>query len=340
MTKTPSLRALITAMILALAAGCSGSSTTPASSQSSSFVPSSDQVGPGMRLLPGPAVAGPMLAPLMPHRNRLRDGWPAKKKKRGQILFVADNPGDVVLMYDPKIPNPSAEGQITTGIDYPAGLAVDTSGALYVANEGNSTITIYPAGSTSPSLTISDGLSSPYGIAVDSSGNIFASNLGNDTVVAYKSGATSPYESISFLSLGQPVGVAVDGKNNVWVACDFTNSVYEIPAGSSTPANSGLTNLNGPIGISFGKKDVIYVSNYMDEDVNIYTYGTTTPSGRITDGIEFRGPTLNGFTKSGSFFQSNQNDNVVGYMQGQTATFSTISGIDPLGIASSPLLKN
>jgi len=341
MLQIPSPRLLAVAAILAFAAGCAGNSSSSASSQSASFVPSSHQIGSAFRVLPGPIVAGPMIVPVVPHHSSVRVGWPAKKKKQ-QILFVAANSASEILMYDPKTPNPSPEGKITTGIDYPVGVAVDKSGTLYVANIENSSITVYPAGSSSPSLTITTGLSSPYGIAVDSSGDIFASNLGTNAVVGYKAGATSPYETISFSSLGQPVGVGVDGENNVWVACDSTNAVYEIPAGSSTPQNSELADLNGPIGISFGKKDVIYVSNFGADPSNvaIYTYGTTSPSGKITDGIEQNGPTLNGFTKSGAFFQSNQADNVVGYKKGQTTYFSTITGIsNPLGIASSPLVK-
>ncbi|MBV8067918.1 MAG: hypothetical protein JO113_08065 [Candidatus Eremiobacteraeota bacterium] len=104
--------------------------------------------------------------------------------------------------------------------------------------------------------------------------------------------------------------------------------------------NSGLTSLNGPISVSFGKSDIIYVSNFASSTVNIYTYDSTTPSGDITNGIEKYGPTLGGFTANGSYFQSNQSDNVVGYKSGQTSPFSTLSGASsPLGIASEPLVK-
>ena len=248
-------------------------------------------------------------------------------------------------MYDPKTPNPSPEGSITNGIDYPFGLAVDKKGTLYVANLlGGSpdigSITIYPQGSSSPSVTITNGVSNPYGIAVDSRGDIFASNLGNDTVVGYKAGKTTPFETIDFSNLGQALGVGVDAKNNIWVASDTTSQVYEIPDGSSTPKNAGLSGLNGSINVAFGKKDVMYVSNFGGSNVTVYPYGMTTPSKVITNGIEHNGPTLSGFTRSGSYFQSNQNGNVVGYKNGKTSPFSTITGIpDPRGIASTPLIK-
>jgi hypothetical protein len=331
-----SRRALTAVAALAFAAGCAGNSS-PVTPGSSRFQPSLRQAGPANRVIPGPAVAGSIVVPVVPHRTSLPHGWPAQRLGK-PILFVADLTNSVVELYNPVKPNPSPEGSITNGISSPAGVATDRSGTLYVANIGNSTITEYLAGQSSPNLTISSGLSGPYGIAVDSKGNVFASNLNNNTVVGYAAGQTSPFESIDFSSLGQPVGIGVDGLDNVWVACDSTNAVFEIPAGSSTPQNANLSSLAGPIGISFGKKDVFYVSNFSTSNVEIYQYGSTSPSGTITSGIS--GPTLNGFAREGHFWQSNQNVNAVGYRTAQTTPYSTITGLgDPLGIALWPAIK-
>ncbi len=331
-------RVLIAAVAAALVAGCSGNPASLTPSQAGSLTPSSRQVGSGMRVLPGPAISGPRIVPLVPRQPNAPRGWPAAAPNR-QILFVADASSGV-LMYSPKTPNASPEGSITNGVSAPAGVAVDKSGALYVTNEGNNTVTVYPTGASSPSLTISTGISGPYGIAVDSSGNVFVSNLGTNNITGYAAGATSPFETISFNNYGQPVGVGVDSNDNIWVACDSSNGVFEILAGSQTVQNSGLTSLNGPIGVSFGKRNVIYVSNFAASNVNVYAYGSTSPSATITDGIESFGPTLGGFASSGRYFQSNQALNVVGYKGMQTSPFSTLSGTtSPLGIAGYPLVN-
>lgn len=325
---------------LSLAAGCSSNSLSPG--QSSAIAPGSYRASFGMRVLPGPAVAGPIIVPLVPREVNAPAGWPASSSTdlKGQLLFIADSSSSSVLIYHPQKANSSPIGSITTGVNMPAGLAVDKSGALYVANIGNNTVTVYPKGSSSPLLTISNGISSPYGITVDSAGNVFVSNLTPNNVTAYAAGSTTPYETIDFTPFGQAVGLGVDASNNIWVACDTTNGVFEIPAGSTSVENSGLTSLNGPIGVSFGKSDIIFVSNFAGSNVNIYTYGTTSPSGTITTGIEAFGPTLGGFTVSGAYFQTNQTDNVVGYLAGQTSPFSTLSGAStPFGIASEPLIK-
>lgn len=329
-------RVLVAGAALAIVAGCSGNSGSLAPGQSSSLTPSR-QV-PGMRWLPGPVVAGPVLAPLMVRHDHLVRGWPDSRKRRREHLFVADETGNVIEIYNPREANPSPEGSITDGLNAPIQIAFDTLGTLYVANIGNNTITEYPKHSTSPSKTLSTGLTGPYGVAVDSKGDVFASNLNNNTIVEFPAGATTPSQTISFSAYGQAVGIGVDGNDNVWVACDSSNAVYEIPAGSSTPVNAGLTGLEGPIDISFGKADQMFVSNFSAPNVQVYTYGTTSPAYTITNGMI--GPTLNGVTYTGAFFQSNQSDNVVGYKRGATSPFSTITGIgDPAGIAAWPLVQ-
>jgi hypothetical protein len=327
-------RALVAAAALSFAAGCSGNSLTSGSS-SSSLMPSGRQIG-AVRILPGPAVSGAIILPLVPRKLNAPLGWPKGKKKQA-ILFVADYSGGV-LMYNPSDANSAPEGSITDGASSAFGVAVDKKGNLYVANLGDSTVSVYAPGASSPNLTISTGLDEPYGIIVDSKRNVFVTNLGNNTVTAYAAGQTSPYETINFNAYGQAVGIAVDSKDTVWVACDSSNGVFEIKAGSSGVTNSGLTSLVGPVGITIGQKDEIFVADFGGTDVTVYKSGSTSPFETITSGIV--GPTQNGVTHAGMFFQTNQDDNVVGYKKGQSSPFSTLTGASSAaGIASWPLVK-
>jgi sugar lactone lactonase YvrE len=323
MTESLYGRALIVIAALVGVAGCGGSS--------SSVTPP----GSLTRLVPGPAVAGPVVVPMVPPPVTGPRGWPNAAKRAKPILFVSDLQGNVVRLYDPDTPNAPEEGTITDSVMNPQGLAVDSKGSLYVSNVGytEETITVYSPGKSKPRLTIpTPGY---YGIAVDSKGDIFATYTGG-TVYAYKPGAKKPYESIG--GFDNPVGIAIDSKNNVWVSDDSANKVYTIPAGTKEVKDAGLIGLNGPDGISFGTGDTLYVGNFGGYDVTVYSAGSKKPSETITDGIT--SPNLNAVTAADYFFQANQFGAVVGYKKGQRTPFSTITGsADPLGIASSPLVK-
>ncbi len=147
-----------------------------------------------------------IVVPWLPHRSNLPHVWRDAAKGDAQILFVSDQANDQVLLYNPANPNPKPKASIIDGVDVPLGLAVDRQGALYVANGGNDTITVYSKGSSSPRLTIDKGLYTPYGVTVDSHGNVFASSPGNHTVLGFRPGATTPFEVIDFTKLGSPVG--------------------------------------------------------------------------------------------------------------------------------------
>ena len=124
-----SLRGLAIAAASISLAACSANSAAP--TQSSGLTPSVQRVPHGMRLLPGPMVAGPLLVSAVPLKPNAPAGWPDHKKKKKELLFVSDASSGV-LIYDPTKANSSPTGSITTGVNAPAGLAVDSKGNLYV----------------------------------------------------------------------------------------------------------------------------------------------------------------------------------------------------------------
>ena len=69
---------------------------------------------------------------------------------------------------------------VSSGLDYPEGLAFDAAGNLYVANSGNNTISeVTPAGAVS--TFVSSGLNGPDGLAFDAAGNLYVANLDGNT---------------------------------------------------------------------------------------------------------------------------------------------------------------
>jgi hypothetical protein len=80
---------------------------------------------------------------------------------------------------------PAGGSQITlpfTGLNEPAGVAVDGSGDVFAAGFGNSRVVELPAGGSQITLPFT-GLNEPAGVAVDGSGDVFAADAGNNRVV-------------------------------------------------------------------------------------------------------------------------------------------------------------
>src|SRR6185312_8174777 len=116
---------------------------------------------------------------------------------------------------------------IGSGFSSPNGVAVDGSGNVFVASQGNNAVYEIVAvdGIVSPSSTvktIGSGFSSPNGVAVDGSGNVFVADTGSSAVkqIVAVGGVVSSSSTVNTIGSGfnQPQGVAVDSSGNVFVA--------------------------------------------------------------------------------------------------------------------------
>ena len=104
-------------------------------------------------------------------------------------VFVYPAPGIARGLFD-EFPISTISGG-STDLSFPYGIALDSSGKIYVADEGDEScdgtesVYVYPAGSNgneAPTATISGGktdLCYPVGIALDSSSKIFVADAGN-----------------------------------------------------------------------------------------------------------------------------------------------------------------
>jgi sugar lactone lactonase YvrE len=301
----------------------------------------------GDRVLTIPTVMGGRLRLPALRRTSGRGYLPQAAKIPKNLLYAGDLNSGQVLLYNSDKRHPQPIGEIVDGLECPAGVAVDSSNNLYVADECINhlvgSVTVYPPGKKSPSLTISEGINQAWSVAVDSKGNVFVVNIGNDTVTGYHAGQTSPFETIpqdAFGVYSQPVGIAVDASDNVWVAVDSNSTVFEIPAGSSQPQSANLSGLNGPTGISFDASGNLYVSNFSTNSVAIYAPGSQSPIATITNGID--GPAASTVTSSGKFFVANggafpgSSGNIQGYPHGKNEPSSFIQIPETEGVAASP----
>jgi len=178
----------------------------------------------------------------------------------------------------------------------PRGVAVDSSGNVYVADTSNSRIRkITSAGvvttlAGSGTAAYADGtgttasFNGPQGVAVDSSGNVYVADINNNRIRKITSAGIvttlAGSGSYSFAdgtgtaaSIAQPAGVAVDSSGNVYVADSGNNRIRKITSAGvvTTLAGSGIgaytdgtgttASFNGPQGVAVDSSGNVYVAD-------------------------------------------------------------------------------
>jgi DNA-binding beta-propeller fold protein YncE len=217
---------------------------------------------------------------------------------------------------------------IGSGFSYPAGVAVDRSGNVFVADTQNNAVKEIVAvngvvSSSSTVNTINSGFSHPRGVAVDGSGNVFVADTQNKAVkeIVAVNGVVSSSSTVNTINSGfnTPPGVAVDRSGNVFVP-DYGNSaVYEIVAingvvSSSSTVNTIGSGFNAPPGVAVDRSGNVFVADEFNNAVKeiVAVNGVVSSSSTVnTIGSGFIGPTGVAVDGSGNVFVADTNNNAV-----------------------------
>jgi len=173
----------------------------------------------------------------------------------------------------------------------PVGMAVDTTGNLYVGDGFNHTIRkITPAGmvTTLAGLARTPGsvdgkgnaarFNNPQGLAIDQEGNVLVADLGNQTIRKITADGTVTTLATGVLSFG----IAVDQTGNIYVA-NLQNRIDRItPDGVLAPfAGTGVqgsadgpanvAQFNGPRGITVDSAGNIFVADFRNHTIRKVT---------------------------------------------------------------------
>ena len=217
----------------------------------------------------------------------------------------------------------------------PAGVAIDSMGTLYIADQGQhrirritpaGVVTVF-AGSTTIGATNGTGtnatFSNPRGVAVDSAGNVYVADSNNNRirritstgVVTTFAGSGTP----AFLdgtgtnaSFQFPTAIAVDSFGNVFVADQSNHRIRRItPAGVVTTLAGGGTGtfvngtgtnaaFNSPTGIAVDSFGNVYVGDQSNHRIRRITpEGVVTTLAGATQGFQ------DGTGTNASFYQPN-----------------------------------
>jgi hypothetical protein len=232
-------------------------------------------------------LAAAFLPAFSAHRS---SGWMAPDANpKHAWMYVASGTASVIGIYDVMGPfGPRKIGEITQGLNRPSGLAVDAQGTLYAANYDNGnpggTVAIYPAGATSPSLTLSEGLSVPLDVAVDASGDVYVVNRGSvPGIVVFPPGATTPSATITGSLIQIPAQVIFDAAGDLYFS-DNVTGVSEIPYGSQQPVSLNLQGPGTTGGIALDPTNGNLFVSYIHgpNEVLVYAPGQQQPTRKLS----------------------------------------------------------
>ena len=222
-------------------------------------------------------------------------------------VLVANGGSGTVTDY-PLSPSGNVAPLFTLGqanmLSAPGGVAVDTTGRVYVVNSASSTISEFAPGVTSasaPDVTIAGsntGLSNPTAIALDTAGRIYVTSQSSATVSVFAAGATGNAAPIATIAgtgtgLSGPASATVTSAGDLWVANASNNSLTEYAPGANgnvapiATVAGAATDLNSPVGIGQDERGNLLVANLYGESITRFAPGATgnaPPIGLIAGG--------------------------------------------------------
>jgi sugar lactone lactonase YvrE len=196
----------------------------------------------------------------------------------------------------------------------PSGLAVDSSGNVYVADSGN--FTVRKITSAGVVTTLAGGVAlhgsadgtgtaarfyAPEGVAVDSGGNVYVTDAGNDTIRKVTSGGTVTTVAGGVLLAGfadgtgsgarftSPFGITIDGSGNLYVADTGNSTVRKVtpsavvttlagtPGGGFADGTGSAARFYSPTGIAVDASGNVFVADEANDTIR-----KITPSGTVT----------------------------------------------------------
>jgi serine/threonine-protein kinase len=161
-----------------------------------------------------------------------------------------------------------------SGLYQPQGLAVDTNGAVYVADFNNRVVKL-AAGANTQTVLPFTGLNYPEGVAVDAAGNVYVADRGNNRVVKLEVGSNTQRD-LPFTGLNRPDGVAADTAGAVYVTDSDNGRVLKLDPGASTQTVLPFIGLTVPWGIAVDPAGAVYVTDHDTDKVLKLAAGAST----------------------------------------------------------------
>jgi uncharacterized protein (TIGR03437 family) len=261
-------------------------------------------------------------------------------------------------------------------LSQPQGIAVDSSGNVYIADTLNNRVRIISAGLISTlagtgtagfsgdnGMAASAQLNQPRGVAVDTSGNVYIADTGNNRIREISGGVittiagggtSSGNGTATSAKLNLPQGVAVDTSGNIYIAdtgnnrvCTVVGGVINTVAGNGAAGFSGdggtstSAQLNQPQGVTADTAGNIYIADTNNNRIRAVTGGTigtiagggsSLGDGGTPTSAQLFAPRSIALDTAGDLYIADSSDNRIRYItNATTTTIVTIAGTGTAG---------
>lgn len=175
-------------------------------------------------------------------------------------VYVSDKTHNIVAIFDGNGKRVGTIGS-TGGLNYPQNLFVDARGDLWVANQGDHDVLMFPPGSPYATVSLADHKNLPADVTICSDGTIFVANVfspdgGGDITVykgitgdAIRGAARQAIRKLTYAG-SEFTGITCDAGGNVFATAvvGTFGSVVEFPSGQEAHAKQLPISSGGNLG--------------------------------------------------------------------------------------------
>ena len=215
---------------------------------------------------------------------------------------------------------------VSSGLNFPVGVAVDASGNLYIADSNHNAIKEWNAGTQTVSTVADIYPSAPNGVAVDSSGNIYL--IADPSNLEEWNASTQTLSTLASSGLFSPAGLAVNASGNVYIA-DPGGAVEEWSAATNTVSKLVSSGLVEPSDVAVDACGNVYIADWRADAIKEWNAATKTLSTLVSSGLN--DPEGVAVDASGNVYIADTGNNAV---KEWNAAAQTVSTFVSTGLAS------
>jgi len=223
---------------------------------------------------------------------------------------------------------------VTNGLSAPAGVAVDSTGYVYISNPGDQAMDEWVMTNNSLEPIVYGGLGEPTGVALNNAGGIMVySDTTSNIVYAWAQGVGNALYPFVTSGLNGPYGVALDSSQNIYIA-DVGNNAIEVFNYYTLNFVTLVSGLNGPKGVAVDAFGDVYFADTGNNAIKEWSVANSNVITIVSSGLNH--PAGLAVDASGNIFIADTGDSVIKKWNAATRTLTTLvaTGVNhPTGIA-------